>query len=180
MKNLVCACLLGLAATSATEQQDQNLRRGLQFDGDLIEAINVTVNVTLTPTVPPGPDTCDAQGTPPFIEEDYVAFKYFGDFPIDNVTQITIIDEAFVIAYDDLINCTQAGAFREVYDAELIAFQPEDMPPAFLLRAGVFCNSCPIFSGTFDDCGVELFTQTEGEPVDDGTCRCDGPDIEEF
>merc|ERR1711966_382679 len=65
--------------------------------------------------------------------------------------------------------CEQAGALREVYDAELLAYNLTDA--TFLLRLGSFSNSAMDYPfvdlPTSDNCGVPIYNRTIGNvPVD--------------
>jgi len=115
-------------------------------------------------------ETCIAQGESPYLGEAFVSFSYDGDFPVDDG-----IEEAFVMVYNDLVNCTQADASREIVAVEFLGVNEETQE--FMMRLGTFCNSCAPLGEDFEDCGVTVFADINGTDVGSEFCDCPGPDL---
>lgn len=124
---------------------------------------------------------CVAKGEAPFITEEYVIFLFDGEF---SETDVLALDEAFVEAYDTFVDCSVAGAERELFDAE--ALQVDLDTSTFLLRAAFFCNSCGEFrnadNATCTETSIDLYENSlfptvasPGPPE----CVCDAPTVED-
>jgi hypothetical protein len=135
---------------------------------------------------------CNFRGEPPFITEEYLIFRFDGDFDFGNLTDVIALDTAYVSAYDSLVNCSSVqGSERDMFDAEFL--QVDFNSSTFLLRTGFFCNSCNEFRNVFNqtcretngadapyqiDVYVESLFSTTSPPGPDD-CFCEAPTSED-
>jgi len=134
---------------------------------------------TFAPFAPPGPDSdaqCTAIGLEPYLTEEYVAFRWNltysngTDLPDDywpldctNSSDRWQLEYAFVTAYADAMGqCSQKGAYHEVYWAELD--DCDQIEGTYYMHIKMYSNAAKQRAAVLPDsnnCGVVVYNDTD-------------------